>query len=83
MTKYLFPREELASTERGHDMVLDEMKNSHALTTKGLNKKLDAREKANVKLWKKAEKVKSSCRTQTVAMKDNKDHSIQCTSQGM
>ena len=31
-----FLEKELASMERGHDLVLDEMKSSHALTIKGL-----------------------------------------------
>ena len=58
-----FLENSLTSMERGHDLVLDEMKSSHAVTIKGLQKKLDAKEKANVKLRKKADKVKITSRS--------------------
>ena len=58
-----FLENSLTSMERGHDLVLDEMKSSHAVTIKGLQKKLDAKEKANVKLKKKADKVKNTSRS--------------------
>ena len=56
-----FLEKNLTSMERGHDT-----KNSHAVTIKGLHKKLDAKEKANVKFRKKAEKVKGTSRSQTL-----------------
>ena len=58
-----FLESSLTSMERGHDLILDEMKDSHAVTIKGLQKKLDAKEKANVKLKKKADKVKNTSRS--------------------
>ena len=65
-----FLENSLTSMERGHDLVLDEMKSSHAVTIKGLQKKLDAKEKANVKLKKKTEKAKNTIRSAESQMLD-------------